>query len=121
MRLRDSSKSVRREPRSWRGIFASEASSQQKERAMSNEKKKPEVEIKEGFPEFGEHFGLILEVEPPACPECGSTDFAPIAYGYPTPELFDEEGTGNLKLGGCVETAGVSPRWFCNLCQHAWR
>ena len=64
---------------------------------------------------------MILEVEPPCCPSCGSFDFQRIAYGYPTPDLFDDEAEGNIKLGGCVEIEGVSARWFCNVCHCAWR
>jgi len=62
-----------------------------------------------------------LEVEPPCCPSCGSFDFQRILYGYPTPEAIEEEAEGKYILGGCVETVGVSARWFCNVCKHAWR
>ena len=38
------------------------------------DKTNPEVEIVEGFPEWGEEFGLVLFPEHPACPHCGSID-----------------------------------------------
>lgn len=37
----------------------------------------------------------------PTCPNCGSLDVIPIAYGYPGPEMMEEMERGEIILGGC--------------------
>ena len=49
------------------------------------------------------------------CPECGSHRHVPIAYGYPSPELFEKERTGCVILGGCV-VGDESPAYRCKDC-----
>ena len=36
------------------------------------------------------------------CPACGSTEWIPIVYGLPDPELFAAEGRGDVAIGGCL-------------------
>lgn len=49
----------------------------------------------------------------PACPKCNKKDeVIPISYGFPTPEVFEKEQQGKVKLGGCcIELDG--PDWYC--------
>ena len=37
----------------------------------------------------------------PICPHCGSSNFIPIIYGEPSPELFEKAEKGEILLGGC--------------------
>ena len=48
------------------------------------------------------------------CPTCGSA-VTPILYGYPSPELFETEGRGEVILGGCVVDPSM-PTWRCQRC-----
>lgn len=83
---------------------------------MSDEKKRPGVEIVEGCPEFGKNFGLIIFPEPLACPKCWSTDFKRLLYGFPAQELSDEEEE-YYWLGGCVVR---EEQWHCEECGFEW-
>lgn len=51
------------------------------------------------------------------CPECGSENVIPIAYGYPSEEAWKEVGKGLVKFGGCTIT-GNDPDYFCRDCFH---
>ena len=55
------------------------------------------------------------------CPQCGSGEVAPIAYGYPSDmdaylKAIDE---GAIVGGGCVIEADA-PAWRCRACGHGW-
>ena len=51
------------------------------------------------------------------CPECRKSVVpVPIAYGYPSPELFEDADAGRVRLGGCVIT-GDDPQWACPACE----
>lgn len=39
----------------------------------------------------------------PACPRCGSASLE-IAYGLPSPDLFEASDRGEVVLGGCMVT-----------------
>lgn len=56
------------------------------------------------------------------CPKCKSENIVPIMYGYPSPEAFEEEEKGNLKLGGCeMLIDGLAmPDRFCKDCKTKW-
>ena len=55
------------------------------------------------------------------CPKCKSSDYVTqIAYGYPSPEMWEKEAMGEIVLGGC----GVSteaPDYQCTKCQYEWK
>lgn len=51
----------------------------------------------------------------PPCPACGSRDAVPIAYGYPSHEMFEAERRGELVLGGCL-IGPESPAYQCRAC-----
>ena len=51
------------------------------------------------------------------CPECQSTNIAPIAYGLPGPEMSESALRGEIVLGGCMVD---TPRWYCRDCESAW-
>ena len=53
----------------------------------------------------------------PACPECGQPG-VPIAYGFPSPEMFDAADAGRIALGGCVVYDDM-PTWRCSA-RHEW-
>jgi len=59
------------------------------------------------------------EVGQPICPECGKAEPMRIAYGYPSPEMFQASKRGELALGGC-EVEPDSPTWHCRECRHEW-
>ena len=40
----------------------------------------------------------------PICPKCGSSNYIPIIYGMPGPELMMKAERGEVALGGCVVT-----------------
>ena len=40
----------------------------------------------------------------PVCPNCGSTEYIPIIYGEPSPELMEQAEKGEVVLGGCIIT-----------------
>lgn len=37
-----------------------------------------------------------------SCPECGSTEVIPIAYGMPDHTVFEASERGEVEIGGCV-------------------
>lgn len=50
------------------------------------------------------------------CPRCGSVaTLLPIAYGYPSPEMFEAARRGEIVLGGCV-IRGADPTHQCTAC-----
>ena len=53
------------------------------------------------------------------CPECGSTDIIPIAYGKPGTELIKAADRGEVVLGGCMVPEDP-PNWHCNNCGAQW-
>ncbi len=61
---------------------------------------------------------LKPEPDPEACPQCGSTDFAPIERP-PRPESADDgtEPFPNLMYCGCCMD---HDRWECRSCGHRW-
>jgi len=51
------------------------------------------------------------------CPSCRQTVVPiPIAYGYPSADLFEDADAGRVQLGGCVVT-GDDPEWACPACK----
>lgn len=61
----------------------------------------------------------IKTVETPICPNCGSSKVLELMYGYPTRELEEAAGRGEVELGGCC-VGEDSPRWSCQECNHQW-
>ena len=55
--------------------------------------------------------------QPPACPECAQPG-VPIAYGFPSPEMFEAADAGRIALGGCVIYEDM-PTWKCSAA-HKW-
>lgn len=53
------------------------------------------------------------------CPKCESKNTLKIIFGLPTPEAFQKEEAGEIKLGGCCIMIG-GPEYYCNVCQHEW-
>ena len=53
------------------------------------------------------------------CPHCGSINIRPIVYGYPSPELWEEEIKGKVKLGGCC-ISETQPKYYCNDCEESF-
>jgi len=51
----------------------------------------------------------------PSCPQCGSTDTAPIVYGEPDSETTKAWERGEVELGGCLVT-GNDPTHECRAC-----
>jgi hypothetical protein len=58
--------------------------------------------------------------KPERCPNCGSGDVRPIAFGLPSEEAAQAARRGEIVLGGCVVT-GNDPQWFCSNCEATWR
>lgn len=50
------------------------------------------------------------------CPRCGQRGLVPIAYGFPSPEMWDQERLGQVVLGGCV-ISGHDPTHTCVECR----
>ena len=47
------------------------------------------------------------------CPGCKSAKaVVPVVYGFPDPELMEQEERGEVELGGCVVESD-SPKWHC--------
>ena len=54
------------------------------------------------------------------CPNCGSSDFWTIVYGY-IPNFDEKEfEKSKLKLGGCC-VEDDSPKWECADCTNQWK
>lgn len=53
------------------------------------------------------------------CPHCGSTNIRSIVYGYPSPELWEEEIKGKVKLGGCCISEN-QPNYYCDDCEKSF-
>jgi hypothetical protein len=53
------------------------------------------------------------------CPYCGSHVVIAVVYGYPSPEMLETEGAGDIELGGCVVIPG-GPTSRCKTCGHGW-
>lgn len=51
------------------------------------------------------------------CPKCGSENYTPIMYGYPSQEAIEAEVRGELILGGCVVPSNAS-NVECDKCKH---
>lgn len=58
--------------------------------------------------------GPVVQLVPP-CPACGSQAVLPIAYGYPSPEMWEQEQRGEVVLGGCL-VGPESPAYECRDC-----
>ena len=55
------------------------------------------------------------------CPVCKSNEFVtPIAYGYPSPEMWEKEAVGEIVLGGCAERLD-EPNYQCVKCKYEWK
>ncbi len=52
---------------------------------------------------------------PRRCPACGADKPLRIAYGEPTPDIFEAAERGELVLGGCCIAAGLPTRQ-CRAC-----
>ena len=57
--------------------------------------------------------------DPTDCPNCGHLEPQRIAYGYPSPEMWESMERGEIVLGGCV-ISSESPAWHCRQCEHDW-
>lgn len=53
------------------------------------------------------------------CPTCGSSDWVPIYYGYPSPAMYAGVHLGVIQLGGCIVSL-ESPRRACLNCSTRW-
>ena len=53
------------------------------------------------------------------CPKCHSAKVAPIMYGMPSYEGFQEAERGEVILGGCIVMPG-QPDYGCLDCKHQW-
>ena len=53
------------------------------------------------------------------CPQCGSLDGTPIAWGYPGAGTFEAADRGEVVLGGCVVSAD-DPTHSCTSCGYSW-
>jgi len=60
-----------------------------------------------------------MDKKQPICPLCNSNNVAEIAFGYPSPEMFEEAERGDIVLGGCCVTDN-DPKWHCKDCEHEW-
>ena len=49
------------------------------------------------------------------CPKCGSTEFIPIVYGYPSEKAFEKSRKGEIILGGCC-VDNDSKKKVCKSC-----
>ena len=50
------------------------------------------------------------------CPKCGSSNYIPIVYGYPTSEAFEKADRGELILAGCCIFEPNPPSKRCKNC-----
>lgn len=58
----------------------------------------------------------VVQYTKRTCPSCAAeVTPVPIAYGYPSVEMFEEAEAGLLQLGGCVVT-GDDPASACPAC-----
>ena len=55
------------------------------------------------------------------CPHCGSTNYIPIVYGYPTHEAFEKAERGELILAGCCIFEPHPPNKKCKNCGESYR
>ena len=53
------------------------------------------------------------------CPSCGDREPQRIAYGYPSPDMWDSVQLGEIVLGGCM-ISSESPNWLCRNCGLRW-
>lgn len=53
------------------------------------------------------------------CPSCKQRTGVRIMYGYPSEELFQEAGRGEVALGGCCRPLGAPDRQ-CLACGRRW-
>ena len=51
------------------------------------------------------------------CPDCGSSDWKPIAYGLPTEDTQEDARRGHFVLGGCVFQ---DAQRYCFACFNSW-
>ena len=56
----------------------------------------------------------------PTCPECGSSNWVKIVYGYPSASMMQASEAGKIKLGGFVVTVH-QPDVYCPDCETKWR
>jgi hypothetical protein len=51
------------------------------------------------------------------CPNCGSAELLPLAFGYPSEAMKGEARAGRLLLGGCLCWGDQrDPCWACRSC-----
>ena len=56
-----------------------------------------------------------MEKNQDKCPKCGSKEYIPIVYGYPSYEAFEKSERGEIVLGGCC-VGPDSKRHICKKC-----
>lgn len=61
-----------------------------------------------------------IRVTRPSCPECGSTEVIPIAYGLPAHSLVEAAPRGEVEIGGCL-ISDDDPTHACRTCGHRFR
>ncbi len=107
-------------PVSWENFFTYRANLKQEElrkRADERERRRaaglhPYFDTKifadECFPKISD-----------VCPDCGSSDWKPIAYGLPTEDTEEDARRGHVVLGGCTIELG-DPTRYCPACFNSW-
>ena len=53
------------------------------------------------------------------CPKCGSNEYIPIVYGYPSSEGFKKAQKGEIILAGCC-VFGDDPTRRCKKCGNSY-
>lgn len=57
------------------------------------------------------------DVSRPVCTSCGLADsVVPLAFGFPSPDMFEAAERGEISLGGCCLPEGLRPHWRCEAC-----
>ena len=54
------------------------------------------------------------------CPYCGSPNYIPIVYGFPTSEAFEKADRGELILAGCCIFEENPPTHSCKNCHREY-
>jgi hypothetical protein len=103
---------------SWGDFFTYRANLYQEElRKRADERDRRRAEGRDPYLDFKLFSDELFPKISDDCPDCGSSDWKPIAYGLPTEDTQEDVRRGHFVLGGCLVR---EPTRHCVACFNSW-
>jgi hypothetical protein len=102
----------------WESFFTVRSSLKQEAiRKRAEERKLKRVQGLEPYPGWREDHDEFFPQISDRCPDCGSSEWKPIAYGLPAEDTREDARLGEVVLGGCCFD---DPKRYCVACFNRW-